>query len=298
MSNQPEPGTIRVRLGVVAIASLLLAVAALTTLVIIVAIQGADLLSVVALALAVIAFSAQLIIYIVQAAESAADNRRSLELHAQLSALLSELRERTGRTQQSVDSINSKLLSAVIGKTRAMSEPSSDPEAFAEQVAETYAEVSRETSSSLPSPTSASAPSTRSNLWPPPLPPDEAELLHSYLTQWPSAAETPAIVDELGSLEEMLQDGLFSYARDLVRTTKTGSKFGPGLHPVTKMRELGLTEKVKGWKLDTLSSKGMRLARAFVAVGEPPPHASALVPYRIAAIRRADTDNRDPDDAT
>lgn len=288
-----EPGTIRIRLGVIAIASLLLTVASLTTLVIIVAIQGADLLSVVALALAVIAFSAQLIIYIVQAAQAAADNRRSLQLHAELSALLSELRERTGRTQRSVDTINERLLSAVIDKTQAVT-----GSVDAETVASTYAEAYRDTPPSAASPRSESS----SNLWPDALPESQAQRIHAYMSAWPAADEVSEIEQTLKELDEDDRGHLQLYATDLWRSTKPTAALGPGLLPHRALADRGLLEKVKGWKLSTLSPKGMRIARLFTATGEAPAHAEHLKHFRAeaetkAAEARAEMSRRDDSDA-
>ena len=289
-----EPGIVRIRLGVVSIAAVLVSVAALTTLVIVVAIRDADLLSVVALALAIVAFSAQLIIYIVQAAESASAARRSLELHVELSGLLSELRERTGSTQRSVDTINSRLLEAVIGKTPPRSEGEA-PEDFAERVAETYAAVSR---SSAAPPARSVSPSSRSITFPDALPGPEAERIRDFMQTWPEQADVELISDTLASLDHIQLSTLWSFTSDLLRSARGGATLGPGLSAGSpKLISLGLIEKIPGWKLYTLSEKGMRVGRLFTAEGTPPTWIEPLMPQRNQ-VRDRETrpiDNRDSD---
>ncbi len=289
-----EPGTVRIRLGVVSIAAVLVTVAALTTLVIVVAIREADLLSVVALALAVIAFSAQLIIYIVQAAESASATRRSLELHVELSGLLSELRERTGSTQRSMDTINSRLLEAVIGKTQRRLQNEA-PDEYAERVAETYAAVSQ---SSAASPASTVRPSGRSIAFPDALPPSDAERIRDFMRSWPEADEVDEVTAVLGSLSNSSLSSLWGYSSDLLSSTRHDATFGPGLgggNP--KLLEAGLIEKIPGWKLHTLSEKGMRAARLFTAEGTPPRWIEPLLPLRnqLRESKLKPIDNRDSD---
>lgn len=276
----------QIRLGIVASASLLVTVASLTALVIVVAIRGADLLSVVALALAIIAFSAQLIIYIVQASESAASSRRALELHTQISALLSELRERTGRTQHSVDTINARLLEAVIGKTE-IAAGSESPRLLAEQIAETYTEASR-TTPSIPDA------GPLDHLFPPALPREQAEELHAYLSLWPGEEETPRIVERLGRLRPSDLMHFARFSRDAWSSTKPGAPWAPGLSVLSEalLRE-GLIEKVPGWTLYTLTREGRDLARAFTATGNTPEWAQQLVELRKKAPRLSPRPRRD-----
>lgn len=291
-----EPGTVQVRLGVLAVAALLVTVAALTTLVIVVAIREADLLSVVALALAIIAFSAQLIIYVVQTADSASSSRRSLALHVELSALLSELRERTGSTQKSVDSINSRLLEAVIGKTESLPSHGS-PRDFAERVAETYAEVSR--GSSMESATSGVPRSSVGISYPEPLPVQDARALHAYMSEWPPEEESAEIEEKLRSMSFFERASLQGFASDFHRSTRPGSSFAPGLQATGISDAVeNLVEKVKGWNLWVLNREGRRLGRVFTAQGEPPIWARSLSQLRDEVLEesRRIMDNRDSQD--
>lgn len=293
MTKASAPGTIQIRLGVVSIAALLIALAALTTLVVVVAVQDADLLSVVALALAVIAFSAQLIIYVVQTADSATSARRALELHTELSALLSELRERTGNTQRSVDSINSRLLEAVIGKTESTAEASS-PQEFAERVAETYASASRATHSA-PGVTESDSDFPR---FPEPLPEQIARPIHEYMSAWPSADETDDVEAALRAMSPLQLESLQGLAGDLWRSTRSGASLGPGLPAGAKFPDPSITEKVRGWKLQTLSPRGRQIGRVFTAQTDAPPWAAQLLAIRNEVEQRADRarDWRDYDD--
>lgn len=282
MTHAAPPGTVQIRSGVVSIAALLVTVAALTTLVIVVAIREADLLSVVALALAIVAFSAQLIIYVVQTAESAAVSRRSLELHVQLSELLSELRERTGNTQRSVDSINSRLLEAVIGKTESSSEVSS-PSEFAARVAQTYVKASR---TSTPSPATVTSSPADGRIFPEPMRDSEAEPIHRYMSTWPSAEEVDEIEATLRAMSTRQLASLSGLADDLWRSTRPGATLGAGLPEGVKFTQPGITEKVNGWKLRTLGPEGRRLGRVFTARGNAPAWALNLLALRDEVEQR------------
>lgn len=279
MTDGALPGTIRIRLGVVAIASLLLTVAALTTLVIVVATTRADLLSVVALALAVIAFSAQLIIYIVQAGESSASTRRALELHAELNGLLSELRERTGSTQRSMEVINERLLEAAIGKAQADA-PDSGNE-FAERVATTYAKAARADDRDAAATNLREAIQVAKAGYPPALPEEEAARVNKFMSEWPSADEVTDIVSTVEGLSSYAQESLEGMARDLASSTTPDSPIGPGLaRASTTQDDAPYMRQVPGWDMYVLNDEGMRLARFFTAIGPPPPGAERLAEIR------------------
>ncbi|MFJ6652817.1 hypothetical protein ACIQLJ_08490 [Microbacterium sp. NPDC091313] len=275
MVDGGEPGTIRIRLGVVALASLLLAIAALTTLVIVVATTRADLLSVVALALAVIAFSAQLIIYVVQTIESAAASRRSMRLHEQLSGLLSELRERSGNTQRTIDRIDARLLDAVIGKARA--EGPTNAEDLAERVAEEYVRAVGQEQE----PISADSDADDEGLFPRPLPPGKAARIHDYMSRWPTADEVPAVLEALQQMSGSVQRQLAVFALDDYESTTPTSAMGPGLLRVEPLASTDLvTHGGSSGRSTVLSDRGRLIGRTFTARGDAPEHAAPLIPIR------------------
>lgn len=283
MTDEKTPGVLRIRLGALAIAALLVAIAALTTLVIIVAIKQVDLLSVVALALAVIAFSAQLVIYVVQSADSAAGARRTLELHSELSGLLAELRERTGRTQQSVDSINSRLITAMIEKVGAVKGSPEFVAGLAERATEMYSAASREPRGARRVGAARRVLTTSDLVLPALMPSTEARRIHEELDAWPELDEIPEIEAALEELDERPRDSLARLARDLHLSTEPDSAIGPGLwlsDPV--LVEKRLIYRMKNTpNLYTLTDEGIRLGRAFTApLGEAPEEAARLVAMR------------------
>lgn len=293
MNQTNRTGEIKIRLGALSISLSLVSVALLTSLVIVSSIREADLLSVVALVVAILAFAAQLIIYIVQASDASNSHRRSLLLHAELSGLLAEMRERTSTTQRSVETINARLLEAIISKEN-LGPHDTLPETIARQVVGLSPNAQRPTSQRF---------NQNQDLYPPPMEQALAQQIHSFMGAWPSPEEVNEIQDVLFALPEDTHWDLYRVANDLKRFTGDSSSYGPGVHYDEALDEAGLLEKVKGWKLYTLSAKGRKVGRLFTADGEPPSHIAPLIQIRnrVAAadarITRANENNRDPSDA-
>ncbi|WP_162815412.1 hypothetical protein [Microbacterium arborescens] len=97
--------------------------------------------------------------------------------------------------------------------------------------------------------------------------------------------------DELRHLSE-----LRSEVRACSRSTRPGATLGPGLGGTSPtLINQGLIEKIPGWKLYTLSEKGVRAARLFTAEGAPPAWIDPLVPLRnqVREREKKPIDNRD-----
>lgn len=232
-----------------------------------VSVRGVDLLSIVALALAILAFTIQIIVFAIQAADAASASRRSLELHAQLTSLLSEVRERTGSTQKSVDSINERLLEAIIGKKIGKSRPGDligGSEDFAEEVVAEYVRAAETVAEPRRRPVT--------NTFAPPLPDEEAASLQAEMKRWPSDAEAPEIIESLGQMNDEEAIDVIRLAKDALTYTRPRSFAGPGLPTIEEsLVEQGIAEKLPGWKLFVLTPKGRRLGRLFTPKGDLPP---------------------------
>lgn len=98
----------------VAIASTLVAVAAVAALILVTAITRADELAVIALSLAILAFLIQIVVYIAQASAASAMMLRSETLNAQTSALLTEVQVSARAMQELVRDQFNYLLRRVI----------------------------------------------------------------------------------------------------------------------------------------------------------------------------------------
>lgn len=264
-----------ISLKAMATGSALVALACLTALVIAVSVRQVDVLSIVALALAILAFAIQIIVFAFQAAETAASSQRSLKLHSELSGLLSELRERTGSTQKSVDSINERLLEAIIGKTKSGGlNPST--EEFAERVAADYTRAAASVASE-----------STDDPYPDPLPAAEASLIHTELSTWPQASDIADISQTLNELTSEGQLDLMRLADDALKFTRTNTFTGPGVPLIdNSVLTAGLAEKVPGWQLYTLSPEGRRIARILTASGEFPTELQPLKSTRQAILKQ------------
>jgi hypothetical protein len=263
-------------------------------------------LSSVALSLAVLAFAIQIIVFVVQATESAAATRRPLGLHAELSGLLSELRERTGSTQKSVDVINARLLEAVIGKTKSDSGVL-DTENFAEEVASRYADAARTSESGIESTGPASRVERtrpkRSN-FPPPPSRDEARQIRAELESFPSQADAAAAMAALRDLSTDAQDDLLRVSRDALQFSDPNSSLGPGVNLNNQeLIESGLAKKIRGWRLYTITPKGRSVGRLLTARGDLPEYLNPIAELRQRIISEYDSrisallDNRDHGDS-
>lgn len=115
---------------------------------------------------------------------------------------------------------------------------------------------------------------------------------------WPEKDELDHVSAALTSLDDFSLRMLWNYSSDLVTSTRPGAAFGPGLSAGSpKLVRSGLVEKIPGWKLYSLSEKGMRAARLFTAEGTAPTWIEPLLPLRkrVREEWSKPIDNRDDD---
>lgn len=296
MEHVPEP-QFRASWRSIAVAALVVSCAALSGLIVAVSITGADVLSIVALVLAVLAFVIQIVVYIVQAADSASATRRSLALHSELSGMLSELRERTGITQKSVETINLRLLEAIIGKS-GVAVGSADATQLASEIAQSYGAAATNSSDVRSARTGSPSDWLAASVETPPLPPDEAARIQSFLDEWPSATEADETRQAFNDLSAKDLAHLARLAADLRRFTKPGTFSGPGLGTLGAegLVAAGLAEPMESsdWMpVLRLTEAGMRLARLFTARGQIPEWLSDLASIRDAAFSGLSNTSRD-----
>jgi hypothetical protein len=276
------PSAVRLSFRTLAVGSLLLGIGSLTTLIIVVSVEGKDALSTVALALAILAFVIQIVVYIVQAADTSSQSRRAQELHAELLSILSELRERTSGTQRSVDSMNVRLLEAVIGKAQGDGLAVNTAE-FAARLSNSLAEVAEEAPESAATPLRSKG---ASRSFPGPLEPRVAAALAQEMRTWPEADELPRIDAVMNELDDDALMDIYRHAADVERTSQPGAPFGPGLmEPEQLVVDRGLAEKIPGWKLYTLTPSGRLVGRIFTADPPIPSAFSHLAERREKVIR-------------
>lgn len=281
----------------VAVGSFMVTLASLATLITVISIKDIDTLSTVALVLAVLAFVVQLIVFVVQSAAADAQHRNAQTLHAAMMATLSQIQERTHGTQESVERINTRLLDAAFGKASSEGYERGTPE-YTAVVARTLSPADSDSGNrdSEPEP-------ILDTTYPEPMAKNEAALIHQEMTTWPNPSEMPALLEDLSSLSARAQLRLYRLAKDLAEFTRPASLIGPGVMTrAAELEERGLSRKVPGWKLYTLTEKGRRLGRVLTARGEPPKNAIAeLLELRDGIRNIADdeerraVDNRDED---
>lgn len=274
-SAQSEPGVVRLPHAAISLGAGIIALASLGTLVTVVALKDIDALSTVALALAIIAFVVQLIVFVLQSVETNRQSTHAEELHGRLVGLLSQIEERTQGTQHSVDAMSTRMLEALIGK--ASNEGlATDSREFAQVVATGLSNA--RTSQREPV-------DLDSTDWPPPLPAEQAALIHAEMRSWPDPADSAALLPQIAAMDFQRQCDLARFARDMYKSTEPGMSIGPGLFGMGSedLKEMGLLEDVPGWNMYRLSAAGRRVGRVFTAVGDPP----AGTPSKLLEVRSA-----------
>ncbi|MDQ8040508.1 hypothetical protein RDI86_01420 [Cellulosimicrobium sp. XJ-DQ-B-000] len=273
--QQPSPtidAAARVPFRTLALWSLLVAIASLTSLVLVASVRDADVLSVVAMALAVLAFVVQIIVFIVQTAEAGRQSREGQVLHGQLVALFSRIEERTQGTQVAVDRVNERLIEAVIGKATG---EGLDRVETAERVVAAVSDpaVVSHAEAEPPDPTEFGF------TWPPPLSPVVARRYRANALRWPPVPHLDEVKRTLDNLSPRARSSLFRLAADLIASTRDDATFGPGFSgtPPRELVEMGLVD-VDGPHY-SLTAKGRLVGRVATARGRLPEELSALQPY-------------------
>ena len=119
MSNTPtwtNPGTVTTSWRSIAIASIVVAVASLSTLTIVVTSQRVDLLTTVALTLAVIAFVAQLMIFIAQGAADATQGRENRSVLTETREALTEIKTTAKGSEDLLRHNFTRVLTHILGE--------------------------------------------------------------------------------------------------------------------------------------------------------------------------------------
>ena len=244
--------------------------ASIAALAVVASIHDADTLSTVALALAVIAFVAQLIVFVVQADAANAQMVQSRQLHGELQHLLGEMGERTRGTEVTVQTINERLIEAVIGKRlgeRAGFPSSADAvRRFAEDVS---AEVAADT---------ASPDRGQPHFLPRTPTPDDAEIIR-IMTAFPSEDEARAALATLSSLDLIDVGRLGIFAADEIKSRQPWAVYDPGFSAIEDddLEKAGLVARVPGSEaivgspMSALTPEGRELGRLLTATDSPPP---------------------------
>lgn len=275
-SSAPQGAGFRLSYRGVAVAGLITGLASLVTLVIVVYLKDIDALSTVALALAILAFVVQLMVYILQTSQTTEQARQAGDLHARSMAILSQIQERTQGTQASVDRMNARLVEAVIQKYGASGADMQSPET-AREIAEVVSAASSADAMGL----DTGFIERDGMQFPPPLSPGRKRALRRQigtpLTDQ-EAMEALSLIQSLGPTGKRV---LIHYVNDLSRSVAPGMALGPGLPGSgpgdVEAGKAGIIEKIPGWRLYSLTDKGVLVARAFITGPTNPEQHTALV---------------------
>jgi len=280
-SPQPSPDhprtTIAIPTTMITVGSLLSATSCVVALVVIVSLKNVDELATIALALAVLAFLVQLIVFIVQSASANEQALQAQQLNSATIEILSQLQERTQGTQQSLERMNSELLSAALGKSIPQMEAEGskvvNPEYFDRLARSVRAMMAlgvndRDNARRIPV----------AGVLAPPLHADEADALRSYMERWTEPSELDEVFGTIKSLTPSARHNLLNMGADMVRFTQEGSEVGPGFCgvPSGELLDAGL---VTNFMVDevpfyTLSPKGRKIVRIATAKGPTPSYVS------------------------
>lgn len=253
--------------SIVAGASVVVAIVAVSALAVVASIENASALATVALALALLSFVLQVLMFIVQSYATSSQMLEAQKIYSQMADALAEIKTRTESTQTTVEKVSDKLLEAILEKAAAESgSPVDFSPATARRVRDSLATESQ---------------FTGRGAYPPPEP--DSRIVRLLLT-WPSEDEAAPIAQVLGELGEYEASGLARLASDELRTRAEGVPVGPGLYGAySGLKERGLIEFVPGYVdsdgdlLARLTEQGRMVARVFTATPPAPPHLADLV---------------------
>jgi hypothetical protein len=269
-----ESASWKVSKSYVAGASFVIALVALTGLVIVVSVKDVDTLSTVALVLAVLAFIVQILVFVVQAYTANAQMLQAQALHGQMTTTLGQIKQRAEGTQNVVDTINDQLLSAALGKARAETGPTdiASPE-FAARIREIVGDAEEATSRRGDAVDLDEYPPAR---------PDPS--VFAMLSSWPPLDDAAEVMKVFEGLGEAPRGTLGSYASDELVAHAPSSMLGPGLfvpEPSPSLIQAGLIAeadppRTRGdRRLYQLTDLGRRVGRLMTAAGDPPDYLQA-----------------------
>jgi len=261
-----------------AIGGSLLAVAALTTLLIQTATSDADALSSVALILAVLAFVIQIIVFIADFSFNSRRDKEASELNASTQALLAKIEEKANTTNQAVTVQMTKMLDRILrGENLASKEEFSDP-AVAEARRDLLNEIRAQVASERPP----------LFVDPSPVPPPEAPSQSKVrqFRQWPRPLTVSRLTregieeftsDEVDVLAELADDVRKSYEHDLQEGLGEGQFEKAAVDNLVKRGFIERTDMFEEGGV-TLTAKGIAAARLYSAEGEIPDYVAVAFP--------------------
>jgi hypothetical protein len=259
----------------VAIAAVITAISALTALVIVA--TSSQALETLAIILAVVAFVSQLIIFIFQTIAASQQVRQAASLHADLTALVAQIAERTQGTQATVSTINERLLEAAIGKAIPSTPNEVTSPEFRRNVAENVSAIlaaeDHDRRLECPPPDLVTFPRREKSS-------RDAELLRMMSTFPPPGDEAEQAIEALLALPPDARLALRRFARDERQYRVPNTTLAPGIlfgaQEDEALRAAGLvgvdSELRPGWPIGVLTDKGRRVGRLLTADGSLPAH--------------------------
>jgi heme/copper-type cytochrome/quinol oxidase subunit 4 len=235
-------GQLTIPYRIVAIASLILTLTCLTTVVVVVSSKDADALSTVALSLAIIAFVVQIIVFIVQMTSASDQMVQAQQLYGSMRGLIGQIEERTAGTQASVQLMSDRMLEHVLGRAMQDTEESGlhvgNP-GFTTSVAQRAAELASESE-------------------PPDFPPrtssveEDMRVLAKLASLPADPGEVRTSLATLLNLTDLELRDLWRFVRDEVQYRQPNRSTGPGLP--SSYVQMGLVEKGLLEALDWVSN--------------------------------------------
>jgi DNA-directed RNA polymerase specialized sigma24 family protein len=290
-ANERPSATFSASWRVVALWSLSVGVAAVTTLAVVTAVEGADALATVALALAIIAFIVQIMIFVAQSLSITAQTERGEELATATRTLLAQIDARGHTTFQAVSEQRQLMID---GFLKMLNVPTQDRRTVTpEDLEQLYTEPS------------TAAPSTSregEREFPPADSPADNQRAIEVLETFPPKED---LDEQLQKLRELTPDQLSTLIRvtsDEIYSRLNLVMTGPGIfvtpNEARGLRDLGLVEMLPEYRssltdhrerglttLVRLTSVGRRVARLLSA---PPPFPDGLKAEDIPGRNRAD----------
>lgn len=263
MANLPERTGPAVTWQQIAAGSSVVAVGALASLIIVLALNDSDALATVALSLAIVTFITQILVFIAQTWTTS-------QLNAETRGFLQELQTSAHGTEKALNTQVDKLTDHILRNfesARKRDDGSSAGE-LRRRVREDVAEVLKS------QPPLSSAPA---GLTPEPAVSDRDQRLLDELASFPDEEEGLQSLEVLKALSPITVSTLRRYGEDERKSREIGGD--PGLpladeHPFSKEAiEAGLLEydtQTRGKDWARLTEKGRQVARLLVSAGEPP----------------------------
>lgn len=247
----------------VSIAAGLVSLGAVTVAVIVSSIRDVDTLSVVALGLAVVAFVIQIITYIVQAASAARQERDAIAINGSTLRALALIEEKAEATRQVVDTMNQRVVGAIIDKVSVEQAVSSD-----KSDSEPSIEIRRAFTSAILS--GRKSPSAA------PFSSGSFELMSrdASMSETPTGTRLRAAIDALAEAPEDRVWTIRRLGKDQARTggSPPGTPFGPGVRSLRGAQELykaGIVRRVssgpEGAPVFVLTELGKDVARVLLS---------------------------------